>query len=81
MDIRETVLSELERVAETDQVRLDPQIRLFDEGVLDSFATIELMVALGQRFDLSISPAAFDRTLWATPEKIIADITRRIEEK
>ena len=40
--------------------------------------TVELIVALGQEFDLEISPAEFEREAWATPSKLVADIEGRM---
>ena len=71
MSVSETILNELEKVTGTDQVRKDLNLDLFGEKVLDSFGTVELIVALSQAFDIEIPPSQIDRDLWATPQKII----------
>ncbi len=71
MDTAEIVLTELEKVTGTDQVRKDLNLDLFGEKVLDSFGTVELIVALSDAFSLDISPGQIDREMWATPQKII----------
>ena len=68
----EIVLKELEHITGTDQVRADPDLALYDEGLLDSLGTIELIVALDKALGIEISPTQIDRQLWATPRKIIA---------
>lgn len=78
MSVAERVLVILARTAETDEVRHDPELRLFDLDVLDSLKTVELMVALSEEFGVEISPAEFERDLWATPSRIVADIERRV---
>lgn len=78
MTVADRVLSTLTDVAETDEVVHDPDLRLFDEGVLDSLATVQLIVALEQEFGLQISPAALDREDWATPRKIVAYVEQRV---
>jgi D-alanine--poly(phosphoribitol) ligase subunit 2 len=73
----EVVLSELERITGTDQVRKDLDLALFDEDVLDSLGTVELIVALGEKLDISISPAQINRQQWASPRKIIAFVEEK----
>jgi D-alanine--poly(phosphoribitol) ligase subunit 2 len=77
MSISETVLNELEKVTGTDQVRKDLNLDLFGEKILDSFGTVELIVALSDSLDIEISPGEIDRELWATPQKIIAYFEER----
>jgi D-alanine--poly(phosphoribitol) ligase subunit 2 len=79
MSTSNIVLEELAKISESEEVRQDLDLALFDEAVLDSLGLVELIVALGEVFHLDISPAQVDRKLWATPRKIIADIETRLE--
>jgi D-alanine--poly(phosphoribitol) ligase subunit 2 len=79
MSTTDIVLDELARITESEEVRQDLDLELFDEDVLDSLGLVELIVALGERFHLDISPAQVDRDGWATPRKIIADIETRLK--
>ncbi len=74
----EQILELLARVAETDEVRSNPGLALYDLQILDSMKTVELIVALGQEAGVEVSPAEFDREAWATPEKFVADVQRRL---
>ena len=78
MSVSETILNELEKVTGTDQVRKDLNLDLFGEKVLDSFGTVELIVALSDTFNIEISPSEIDRELWATPQKIIDYFAEKI---
>ena len=78
MSVSETILNELEKITGTDQVRRDLDLDLFGEKVLDSFGTVELIVALSQTFDIEIPPSQIDRDLWATPQKIINYFTEKL---
>jgi len=78
MSVSETILNELEKVTGTDQVRKDLNLDLFGEKVLDSFGTVELIVALSDAFNIEISPSQIDRELWATPQKIIDYFAEKI---
>jgi len=79
MTTAEKVLRELEKVTGTNQVQKDLDLALFDEDVLDSFGTVELIVGLSEIFDISISPAEIDRQRWSTPRKIISFIEEKVE--
>ena len=72
------ILDVLARVAETDEVRTNPDLALYDLQVLDSMKTVELIVALGSELGVEISPAEFEREAWATPAKLVADVQARL---
>jgi D-alanine--poly(phosphoribitol) ligase subunit 2 len=72
------ILDVLATVAETDEVRGQPDLALYDLQVLDSMKTVQLIVELGQQLGVEISPAEFDREAWATPAKLVADVQRRL---
>ena len=74
----ELILDVLASVAETDEVRTNPELALYDLQILDSMKTVELIVALGSELDVQVSPAEFEREAWATPAKFVADILRRL---
>ena len=74
----EQILAVLAAVAETDEVRTNPDLAIYDLQVLDSMKTVELIVALGQQLGVEISPAEFERDAWATPAKFVADIQHRL---
>lgn len=75
----EIVLKELEYITGTDQVKKDLDLALFDESILNSLGTVELMVALSENFGIDISPAEIDRAMWSTPRKIISYIDNKIK--
>ena len=77
MSVSEIVLNELEKVTGTDQVRKDLNLDLFGEKILNSFGTVELIVALSDSLGIEISPGEIDRELWATPQKIITYFEER----
>ncbi len=72
------VMNILERVTGTDQVRRNPDLALFDLDLLDSLGTVELIVALSEKFGVEISPAEIERQQWASPRKIIAYMEARV---
>ena len=79
MTVEERVLTVLVDVVEDDVVRNDPHIPLFEQDVLDSLRTVDLILALSKEFGVDISPAELDRDLWATPKHIVAFMEARVE--
>ena len=82
LDIRDQVtdrvLRALQDVTGSDEAATDPDLPLYGSGALDSLGTVTLMVALGEEFGLTISPADFDRHAWATPRKLVQDVQTRL---
>jgi D-alanine--poly(phosphoribitol) ligase subunit 2 len=78
MPVAERVLDILEDVTETDEVRHDLDVRLYDEHLLDSLATVGLMAAFSRDFGIEMSPSEFEREQWATPRMIVAFVENRV---
>ena len=78
MSTRERVIDLLVDVTRADEVRRDPDLPLYDLGLIDSLGTVELLVAITQEFAVDISPTEIDRTIWATPQKIIEFVDVRL---
>ena len=66
-DKTDLILDVLAGVAETDEVRTNLELALYDLQILDSMKTVELIVALQREIGVDISPAEFEREAWATP--------------
>ena len=75
----EKVLQLVASVAETDEVRTNLELPLYECQLLDSIKTVELMIGIEEEFGLKISPAEFEREKWETPRKIIADLESRMQ--
>ena len=73
----EKILSLLSEITETDEVRRNPDLALYDLQILDSMRTVELLLAVSRDLGIEISPADFDRDAWATPRKFVDDILSR----
>ena len=64
------VIAALVDITGSNEVAEDPDVELFESGLLDSFATAELIVELEQRTNICIALTEFDRESWSTPRKI-----------
>ncbi|PTI69457.1 D-alanine--poly(phosphoribitol) ligase subunit 2 [Mammaliicoccus vitulinus] len=71
MNFDERVLNILADVAENDIVKENPDIEIFEEGIIDSFATVGLLLEIQNNLDIDVTITDFDRDEWATPNKII----------
>jgi D-alanine--poly(phosphoribitol) ligase subunit 2 len=75
------VLQLVASVADTEEVRTNLDLALYDTQLLDSIRTVELMLAIEEEFGLKISPSEFERENWSTPRNILADLERRLQAK
>ena len=78
--VRQRTLEILQQVTGDADVLTDPDLQLYGSGLLDSLATVSLIVAFEEAFGLVISPAEFDRDDWGTPQMLVADLERRLAE-
>lgn len=76
--IESHVLSVLENVSGSHQVRENLDIALFDQHILDSFDMMEVIVQLSDALEVEISPAEVERETWSTPRKIVAYLQNRV---
>ncbi|MBJ8126650.1 D-alanine--poly(phosphoribitol) ligase subunit DltC, partial [Bacillus cereus] len=60
-EFKEQVLDILEEVCENDIVKENLDVQLFEEGILDSFAVVSLLVEFQERLDIEVSISDFDR--------------------
>ena len=70
MEFKEQVLDLLADVAEND-VKENPDVEIFEEGIIDSFQTVGLLLEIQNRLGIEVSIMDFDRDEWATPNKIV----------
>ncbi|MFL1420478.1 D-alanine--poly(phosphoribitol) ligase subunit 2 [Staphylococcus ureilyticus] len=72
MEFKEQVLDLLVEITENNIVKENPDIELFEEGIIDSFQTVGLLLEIQNKLDIEVSIMDFDRDEWATPNKIAA---------
>ncbi|MCE4994802.1 D-alanine--poly(phosphoribitol) ligase subunit 2 [Staphylococcus xylosus] len=72
MEFREQVLDLLTEVAENNVIKENPDVELFEEGIIDSFQTVGLLLEIQNKLNIEVSIMDFDRNEWATPNKIVA---------
>ena len=65
MDFKQEVLDVLAEVCQDDIVKENPDIEIFEEGLLDSFGTVELLLAIENRFGILVPITEFDRDVYS----------------
>jgi D-alanine--poly(phosphoribitol) ligase subunit 2 len=73
MDTKKEVLNILNDLTGEDlSDQMDENI--FDNGLLDSMASVQMWLSLQEKFDIDVPVSEFDRTEWDTPAKIVAKV-------
>lgn len=70
MEFKNDLFTLLAEICQDDSVQENPDIELFDSGLLDSFGTVELLVQIEERFGITVPITEFDRDTWNTPNHI-----------
>ena len=70
MEFENQVIELLAEICQDDVVKENPNIELFDTGLLDSFGTVEMLVQVEERFGITVPITEFDRDTWNTPLNI-----------
>ena len=61
MDFKEKVLQIIAEVCEDNVVKEEHDLDIFDAGLIDSFATVELLVQIGEQLDINVPITEFDK--------------------
>ena len=73
MSVKEEVIDILNTITGEDvSDKMDEN--LFDDGLLDSMATVELLLDLEIKFDIQAPVSEFNRDEWDTPNKVVAKV-------
>ena len=70
--MQEKVLDIFEEVTGTDEIREDLDINLFDAGLLDSLAIIEVLLKIEEVFDIKLQPTDLEREDMATVNNLVS---------
>jgi D-alanine--poly(phosphoribitol) ligase subunit 2 len=75
-ELRSGVFDILTEVCGTDEVRRNPDLNLFDSGLLDSFGVVELLIQLETKLHRKVAITDFDRDTWNTANRIVGELMR-----
>jgi D-alanine--poly(phosphoribitol) ligase subunit 2 len=74
MEFNQEIIELLAEICQDDVVKENPDIDLFENALLDSFGTVELLVQVEERFGITVPITEFDREVWNTPNHIAAQL-------
>lgn len=77
--VEERMLDLIEEVCDDEVIREERDIDLFEAGLLDSMAAIELLVGIESEFDVVIAPTAVEREEMNSVNKIIHQVEIRVQ--
>lgn len=73
---KEKVIQIIADVCEDDVVLEERDLDLFQEGLLDSFGTINLLVAFEDELGINVPITVFNREEWNTPNNIVMQLEK-----
>lgn len=68
--MEERLLEVIERICDDGAIREDLDMDLLEEGLLDSMALVELIVAMEEEFGVVLPPTEYKKEEFATVHKI-----------
>lgn len=78
MDIKAGVIEIFEEVLDTDEIRENQDLDLFENELLDSLAIIEVLLAIEDKFDLSLQPTDLEREDMSSVNKLTDFLERKL---
>lgn len=72
--MKDTVLDILVDLTGSEEVRDNLDLNLFDNGLLDSMGTVQMLLELDNQCGIEVPVSEFERSEWDTPNKIIAKV-------
>ena len=61
IDCEKLAFEIMEQVCETDEIREDPDMDLFEIGLVDSLSTINIILLLEEKTGIKLQPTDFER--------------------
>ncbi len=78
MDIKAGVIEIFEEILDTDEIRENQDLDLFENELLDSLAIIEVLLAIEDKFDLSLQPTDLERDDMSSVNKLTDFLERKL---
>lgn len=74
--MEEKVFDLLEETTGTDEVRDNPDMDLFEEGLMDSLGMVQFLVDVESELGIEVPVSEVQRDDWNTANKIIAQLNK-----
>ncbi|WEV45215.1 D-alanine--poly(phosphoribitol) ligase subunit DltC [Streptococcaceae bacterium ESL0687] len=76
-NVRDGIIEIMTEVSGEDVTSMMDE-NFYDNGLLDSMATIEVLMSIQDEFGVTIPVLGFVREEWDTPNKVIAKVTEML---
>ena len=77
MDFENLALKIMEEICETDEIKEDLDLDLFDAGLIDSLSTINIILILEEKLGVRLQPTDFERNDITTVNNFIKFLEKR----
>jgi D-alanine--poly(phosphoribitol) ligase subunit 2 len=77
MSFRQKVLDVIAEACEDEAVKENPDIEIFEEGLLDSFGVVNLLMLITEKLGIDVAISEFDREEWRTPNLIVEKLEQK----
>ena len=77
-EVEEKVSALIVQVCDTDEVLSDPDLDLFEAGLIDSMGFVKLLFGLEQEFGIQVPPTEIERDDVSTVTKILAFVNEKL---
>ena len=71
-NLKEIAIEILEEICETDEIKEDLDLDLFDAGLMDSLSTINIILLLEEKLNLKLQPTDFEKSDISTVNNFIS---------
>ena len=77
-NVKELALEILENACETDEIREDPDIDLYEAGLMDSMASVAVLLELEEKCNISLQPTDIDKEDISTVNNFIRFLEKHL---
>lgn len=78
MDLKEKVIEIFEEVLESDEIRDNEDLDLFENELLDSLAIIEVLLMIEEKLGLSLQPTDLERKDMSSVNNLVNFLRDRV---
>lgn len=77
MDFKDLALEIMEEICETDEIKEDLDLDLFDAGLIDSLSTINIILLLEEKLGIKLQPTDFEKNDITTVNNFVKFLEKR----
>lgn len=79
MDLGEISLEIMEKACETDEIKEDLDMDLFEAGLIDSLSTLNIIVLIEEKLNIRLQPTDFEKINISTVNNFKAFLEKKVK--